>query len=47
MAAEEINDLIVQSEERELMWEALRERGLHAERQYEHRRAGSEIGLAV
>jgi hypothetical protein len=35
LAAEEINDLIVQSEERELLWQALRERGLRAERQYE------------
>jgi hypothetical protein len=32
LAAAEINDLIIQSEERELLWKALRERGLAAER---------------
>ncbi|MGH2522887.1 MAG: hypothetical protein ACRDH2_10330, partial [Anaerolineales bacterium] len=35
LAAEELNDLIVQSAERERLWQALRERGLMAERQYE------------
>jgi len=35
LASEEINDLIIQSEERELLWKALRERGLQAERRYE------------
>lgn len=46
LGALEINDLIVQSEERELLWKALRERGLQAERQYEHWRGG-EIDLAL
>ena len=44
--AEELNDLIVQSAERERLWKALRERGLRAERQYE-RQSGGEIDLAV
>lgn len=35
LAADEINDLVIQSEERELLWKALRERGLAAERYYE------------
>jgi hypothetical protein len=43
--AEELNDLIVQSEERELLWQALRERGLRAERQYETRKG--EVDLAL
>ena len=46
MQAEELNDLIVQSEERERLWKALRERGLRAERQYE-REQGGEIDLAL
>jgi hypothetical protein len=46
LKAEEINDLIVQSEERELLWKALRERGLTAERQYETKKDG-EIDLAL
>ena len=46
MAAEEINDLIVQSEERELLWQALRERGLRAERQYETQK-GAQLDLAL
>ncbi len=46
LAAEELNDLIVQSAERELLWKALRERGLRAERQYETR-GGGEIDLAL
>ncbi len=46
LAAEELNDLIVQSAERELLWKALRERGLRAERQYERKRGG-EIDLAL
>ncbi len=37
MAAEEINDLIVQSEERELLWKALRERGLRSRKALLHR----------
>jgi hypothetical protein len=46
MAAEELNDLIVQSGERERLWKALRERGLAAERQYEISRT-REIDLAL
>jgi hypothetical protein len=46
LAAEELNDLIVQSPERERLWQALRERGLAAEKQYE-RRQGGEIDLAL
>ena len=46
LRAEELNDLIVQSEERERLWKALRERGLQPERQYE-REQGGEIDLAV
>jgi hypothetical protein len=46
LKAEELNDLIVQSAERERLWKALRERGLRAERQYE-REQGGEIDLAV
>jgi hypothetical protein len=44
--AEELNDLIVQSAERERLWKALRERGVQAERQYE-REQGGELDLAV
>ncbi len=44
--AEELNDLIVQSAEREQLWKALRERGLIAERQYEAGK-GAEIDLAL
>ena len=44
--AEELNDLIVQSAEREQLWKALRERGLRAEKQYE-RKSGGEIDLAL
>ncbi len=44
--AEELNDLIVQSSERERLWKALRERGLQPERQYQ-REQGGEIDLAV
>jgi hypothetical protein len=46
LAAEEINDLIIQSEERELLWRALRERGLNVERQYETQRRG-EVDFAL
>ena len=46
LRAQELNDLIVQSEERERLWKALRERGLQPERQYE-RELGGEIDLAV
>jgi len=46
LAAAEINDLIIQSEERELLWRALRERGLAAEREYETK-PGVQIDLAL
>jgi hypothetical protein len=46
MNATEINDLIVQSDERELLWQALRERGLQAEKQYESK-PGVELDLAM
>ena len=46
LRADELNDLIVQSAERERLWKALRERGLQAERQYTHEQGG-EIDLAV
>jgi len=46
LQAEELNDLIVQSAERERLWKALRERGLQPERQYQ-REQGGEIDLAV
>jgi hypothetical protein len=46
LRAEELNDLIVQSAERERLWKALRDRGLQPERQYE-REQGGEIDLAV
>jgi hypothetical protein len=46
LAADELNDLIVQSPERERLWKALCERGLQAEKQYEPQ-AGGEIDLAI
>jgi hypothetical protein len=46
LAAAELNDLIVQSPERERLWAALRERGLRAERQYTHQPAG-ELDFAL
>jgi hypothetical protein len=46
LAAAELNDLIVQSEERERLWKALYERGLKAERRYE-RTGGGELDLAL
>jgi hypothetical protein len=46
LAARELNDLIVQSEERERLWKALYERGLRAEKQYQPQ-AGGEIDLAL
>jgi len=46
LAATEINDLILQSEERELLWKALRERGLAAERGYAAARRG-ELDFAL
>jgi hypothetical protein len=46
LAAQELNDLIVQSVERERLWKALYERGLLAERQYETGK-GAEIDLAL
>ncbi len=46
LAATELNDLIVQSPERERLWKALRERGLQAEKQYE-RAEGGEIDLTI
>ncbi len=45
LAAQEINELVIQTRERELLWRALRERGLHAERDY-HTPHGAEIDLA-
>lgn len=45
MAAEELNDLIIGSEERELLWKALKERGMQAERDYES--AGGVIDFAL
>ncbi|MEP7357088.1 MAG: hypothetical protein ABI847_07600 [Anaerolineales bacterium] len=46
LAAEELNDLIIQSEERERLWKALYERGLAAERQYVNASEG-ELDLAL
>ena len=37
--------MVIQTRERELFWRALRERGLHAERDY-HAPSGAEIDLA-
>src|SRR4029079_18480918 len=44
--ATELNDLIVESAERERLWKALRERGLQPERQYQ-REQGGDPDLAV
>lgn len=44
--ASELNDLIVQSAERETLWQALRERGLAAERAYEPA-PGGPLDLAL
>lgn len=46
LEATELNDLIVQSPERERLWQALRDRGLAAERQYERQPEG-ELDLAL
>lgn len=46
MKATEINDLIVDSEERELLWKALKERGLRAEAGYEAGR-GMQVDFAI
>ena len=46
LKANEINDLIVDSEEREILWTALKERGLNAERKYEVKR-GVEVDFAL
>jgi hypothetical protein len=46
LKANEINDLIVDSEERELLWTALKERGLSAERKYEVKK-GIELDFAL
>ncbi len=46
LEATELNDLIVQSPERQRLWQALRDRGLAAEKQYERQPAG-EIDLAL
>jgi hypothetical protein len=46
LGATELNDLIVQSAEREMLWQALRERGLAAERAYQPA-PGGEIDLAL
>jgi hypothetical protein len=45
-AAIELNDLIVQSAEREILWQALRERGLAVERAYEPA-PGGPLDLAL
>ena len=46
-SAGEINDLMVGSAERELLWTALRERGLSAEKQYQPTPDVPELDLAV
>lgn len=46
LAATELNDLIVQSPERERLWKALYERGLQAEKQYRPEASG-EIDLSI
>lgn len=46
LKATEINDLIVDSEERELLWTALKDRGLSAEVKYEAKR-GTEVDFAL
>ncbi len=46
LAAEELNDLIVQSAEREQLWKALYERGLQAEKHYATQKQG-ELDLAL
>lgn len=46
LAATEINDLVIQSDEREQLWRALRERGLLAEREYATR-SGRTLDLAL
>ena len=45
--AEEINDLIVQSAEREVLWAALRERAIGAERQVQANIQGGEVDFAI
>jgi len=45
--AEEINDLVVQSPERERLWAALRERQIAAERQYAAGKQAGEVDFAV
>jgi hypothetical protein len=47
MNAAEINDLIVDSDERDLLWTALKERGLQAERNYEEEGPGGAIDFAL
>jgi hypothetical protein len=46
LQATEINDLIVDGEERELLWTALKEHGLPAEAAYESRR-GLQVDFAI
>lgn len=46
LKATEINDLIVDSEERELLWTALKERGLKPEAKYEAGR-GKQVDFAI
>ena len=46
MKATEINDLIIDSEERGLLWTALKERGMRAEVNYEAGR-GMQVDFAV
>lgn len=47
LAATELNDLIVQSAEREMLWQALKERGLRAEKQYATQTSGGALDLAL
>jgi hypothetical protein len=47
LSAAEINDLIVQSAEREVLWAALRERQIQAERQYQAGKKAGEVDFAV
>jgi len=46
MKATEINDLIIDSEERGLLWTALKERGMRAEANYEAGR-GMQVDFAL
>ena len=46
-AAEEINDLVVESAEREMLWQALRERQIAAERRYSSGPKDGEVDFAI